>query len=454
MSVPFQLQSFTSLRSINLNRRVAYAILLILLAVSCGNYVMTVVDGFAADTVWMNDFQGIYAAASLMRTGQNPYDYTLASQIVQCTNCPYQYPPLLAALFVPFSSASAIDLQRVWLLANQIFLVGLLYFSIRILKTRVPVWFMLLACSLMLAYYPLYTNLKLGNISLLLGFLMVLVYWLWQQERRVLAGLCLGLAIALKLYPALLLLYFVWKKQFRLALYALIGTGILFVLPDILMQSRFLGDYVTSFTQVMDRWYFGHESWIDNQSLHGFFTRLYVLFFNVDPVPGYVRWFSLSLTAALAVILLHRTSHRAAPGRVTSIIEYGLWLFIFPLASPNSWSHYYAWCLMIVPALLYCLTQNLHLFFWRRRTIVTGIVALGLVLSSQPYRIPRLLGYDVQVQTLQLGTVGVLLQSILIYGAFCMVLGGVDLLYQTQLVSETFIIDDGEPGIAPLQQPV
>ncbi len=55
--------------------------------------------------------------------------------------------------------------------------------------------------------------------------------WCWRQRRDVTGGGLLGLAIALKLTPALFLAWFVWKRQWKIASATLLTAAVLFLSP-------------------------------------------------------------------------------------------------------------------------------------------------------------------------------------------------------------------------------
>ena len=89
---------------------------------------------------------------------------------------------------------------------------------------------------------------------------------------------------------------------------------------------------------------------------------------------------------------------------------------------------------MIFPVIVYLLVDRVvRLPGWISYATAVS-AALGFVLTSQPYRIPRLLGIDAQSLTLTLTPFGVILQSLLVYGAIIIVGVGLFLLFRTNRV--------------------
>lgn len=75
---------------------------------------------------------------------------------------------------------------------------------------------------------------ELGVNTMLVALSWLGIY-LWTQRRELLAGLTLGLGIALKCTPVIFVGYFVWKRQWRLAAVSL-TAAMLFTLAAIIWQ--------------------------------------------------------------------------------------------------------------------------------------------------------------------------------------------------------------------------
>jgi hypothetical protein len=253
-----------------------------------------------------------------------------------------------------------------------------------------------------------------------------------------LAGICLGIGITLKFYPGVLLVYFLWKKEYRIIIYSLVATAVLAILPDILLQQNLLSMYIESLTTTVNQETMGNESFVDNQSLNGFVARLYVLFTQNDLIPGFLFLLSLAVSGVIGLaglFLIPRDRKASSP---FTIIEYAALLLLFSIGIPNSWSHYYAWLVMLIPALLYLVWDYTKRNpGWKANGLIL-LTGLGFVFASQPYRIPRLLGIDAQLETLGLDAITVLFQSVLVYGLVALGVAAFVLLYFGRRQNEGF----------------
>jgi hypothetical protein len=69
--------------------------------------------------------------------------------------------------------------------------------------------------------------------NLLLMALVWSAVYLWTRQRDVPAGLCLGLAAAMKCTPAIFIAWFAWKRQWRLAATSVVAAAAFFLAPAI-----------------------------------------------------------------------------------------------------------------------------------------------------------------------------------------------------------------------------
>ena len=94
-------------------------------------------------------------------------------------------------------------------------------------------WLMALA-TLMASRFLIRDVLECG-VNLLLVTLAWLSFYLWTKKRDVLGGSCLGLAVALKMTPALFIVWFAWKRQWKIVASSLTVTAALMLSPMLIM---------------------------------------------------------------------------------------------------------------------------------------------------------------------------------------------------------------------------
>lgn len=110
----------------------------------------------------------------------------------------------------PLSSLPALTAKHWWLALTM----GMLAVDLILLQsmTRLPWRRILLVAALC---FPLYANLLYGQYYVLLLFVLTLACWLHLRQRRFWAGMMVGLAFGLKIFPILYLLYFLRKRDWK-----------------------------------------------------------------------------------------------------------------------------------------------------------------------------------------------------------------------------------------------
>ena len=279
---------------------------------------------------------------------------------------PFTYPPLAAIVFSPLALVSL----SVASMAITVITCVLLVVSVWIVLTRLqvpvasgrggaPGWLQrcwlaagLVACAVMW-FEPIQANFSFGQINVVL---MTLVIADCVPRRTPWPrGLLLGLAIALKLTPAVFLLYFVVRRDVRTALTAmasfLVATGIGFVLAW-----RDSWEYWTSTVAHTDR--IGAAAFNTNQNAAGALARL-----ELGQGTGVALWVLACLAVlGLTVWAVRRVLAAGEPTlAVMCVAMFGL------VVSPVSWSHHWVWALptIIVTAVL----------AYRYRTVALGVVS-------------------------------------------------------------------------------
>lgn len=175
------------------------------------------------------DFNNYYVAATLLSQGfsiQQFYDYTWFNTKAKDMGIPggakfSPFPPVTAYLYLPLTLFKPLLAKRIFLVLN-ISLLVLIAFGIR-KKTDWPLQKVLLFLSLFTV--PMGTCLNLGQIYLVIGFLLLLALGqLLTLKKPKLLGFCVGILAAIKYFPILFLGYGLRnKKKKSILLFALIG---------------------------------------------------------------------------------------------------------------------------------------------------------------------------------------------------------------------------------------
>lgn len=260
---------------------------------------------------------------------------------------PFTYPPLAAIMFAPFAWLS-LPAASVAITATTLLL---LIVSMVIVLTRLNVWpdttitsepAWLRRCWLATALVapaviwlePIRSNFEFGQINVVLMTLVVADCvprrTPWPR------GVLLGLAIALKLTPAVFLLYFLLRRD----IHTLLRTGLAAVVAT-------LAGFVLAWTDSIEYWTetvrntdrIGTATLNTNQNIAGTLARL-----GLSEGPRFALWVVacfavLALTVWAVRRVLRSGTDESSVLALICVAMFGL------VVSPVSWSHHWVWSL-------------------------------------------------------------------------------------------------------------
>jgi hypothetical protein len=129
--------------------------------------------------------------------------------------------PFSALLVWPLTSWSPLAAKRIWILFN-LAVLGLVAVLLRSL-TQLPWRRLALLIGLC---YPVLRNFEYGQYYLVLLALITLSLWYYLRDRYYLAGILMGIAGGLKIFPAIFFLYFVRKRNVPAVVGLVLGLGL------------------------------------------------------------------------------------------------------------------------------------------------------------------------------------------------------------------------------------
>ncbi|BBY89712.1 glycosyltransferase 87 family protein [Mycolicibacterium tokaiense] len=278
---------------------------------------------------------------------------------------PFTYPPLSAVVFAPFAwlplpVASA---------AMTVITLVLLVVSTVIVLTRLDVWrqgpdptlvrrtFVALALVALAVSHlePLRANFEFGQINVVLMTLVIAD--LVPRRTPWPRGLLLGLAIALKLTPAVFLVYLALRRDARAAVVA-VGSFVAATLLGCALAWRDSWEYWTTTLRDTDR--IGNSTLNTNQNIAALLARE-----QYSETVHFVLW----TTACFAVLGLAVWAGRRAVRADEPVLAL-ICIALFGLVvSPVSWSHHWVWTLPTLVALVVAA--------WRRRSVVLAAVTVA-----------------------------------------------------------------------------
>ncbi|GAB3970833.1 hypothetical protein GCM10027615_28270 [Plantactinospora veratri] len=284
----------------------------------------------------------IYMSAMRWWADGNPlYDYVQADLLQG--QLYFTYPPFTALLLRPFAGLRIGVTAAVFTVLTVLALLVTTWWLVSAVADRhgVSRWFAAgLAVPLAFAVESTRETIVFGQINMLLVVLVLadLLFAVPRNSRW--AGVGIGLATALKLYPGIFIVYLLVTRRWRAALVSSATAAVATLLAAAIAPS--------------DSWRFWtHELWLTdrvgrpdytgNQSLFGLLSR-----FTTPGEPNRVLW--LVLVVAVAAYGLWRAARAARAGdELAGLTLTGL---VAVLVSPITWTHHAYWFIPAVVVLV------------------------------------------------------------------------------------------------------
>jgi alpha-1,2-mannosyltransferase len=276
---------------------------------------------------------------------------------------PFLYPPPSLLVFAPLSATSYADARAAvaWInLALYALVVGLLIGPILApRRSQLPRWAIALTLVLLTSFQPIAHTIGHGQVNLLvLG--AILLAWIGARRRMgPLVGLSLTVAVALKVYPALLLVPLAARREWRLVCWTLgcFAAAVLasvLLLPaatwdDWLLEIVPSGGYLRAPADSIP------ASASGNLSINGFVARALTANPTCSPlVEAPIVALLLVWTLVLGAITAYVAAcvRAARSGAATLDLELALALLSSFLVAPLSWNHHLVFVMPAVVVLI------------------------------------------------------------------------------------------------------
>jgi hypothetical protein len=125
------------------------------------------------------------------------------------------HPPTSVLLALPLARLDFSDAFFAWSLLSLLALLASILLMARQCPHSLSWWAILPVTALLLWCSPFRQQIIMGQLNLLLLFLLTAAWAAYRSERLWTAGILLGCATAIKLVPGFLFLYFVVRRQWR-----------------------------------------------------------------------------------------------------------------------------------------------------------------------------------------------------------------------------------------------
>lgn len=272
------------------------------------------------------DFTQVWISAKDLLTGKEPYlDPNLGYQNA--------YPPVSEIFFLPFTLLSHQVALVTFTYISFASIIGSVFLSLKIVIKKVPWHYFLLFTGLSFTSFPVRFSLGMGQVNMIVLFLLLLAVYLETKPAKnsLIAGLSLGVAIALKPIFAFFLLFFAIKKSWKVVFIssvfvaALIAASLIFWPPQIWLSWYQTGilpsvSYKAPYIYVYQ-----------NQGIFGFLSRL-ISNFNAR------IYLSRAATVILIPVAAYLTFKKKEINLCLSFFIITLLLFDI-----TSWQHHFVW---------------------------------------------------------------------------------------------------------------
>lgn len=314
------------------------------------------------------DFGQDYRAGRALYDGGTIYDPTFDNN-----HTPFDALVVAPFVLLPFGAAFLL-----WSLISLACLGLIGWLVLSELQIDLARHWLVLLTGLALCWFPTLAHMALGQWSLLLAACVIGAWALLRRRRERLAGVLIGVAILIKLFPGLLVLYLLLRRRWWAAGAAIAAFALGMLLTVAIVGP---GDTLYFFRHVAASNTEAYQVFPINLSFTGVYSRLLVDGAWVRPLVAAPKlaWLLTSLTSLAALTLLARQLRRAKPGQLGEDVLFSLTCLAMLLISPITWQH--GLSLLLLPFGLL-----LRELLARPRRWMVGLTLLAVVLVSLPDR--------------------------------------------------------------------
>ena len=350
----------------------------------------------SGDTPWRYTLFGLFAppdfaqdlaAARVFASNQNPYEVGIAREHADLMKLGadkgyqhFPHPPLLFLLVLPMAGLTLAGAAAVWAGIS----LGLLFILATLLaesytassggKHRANVAIVLVIFGALLAWPPVLYNLAKGQWSILIALLLALSWRFFARGQHRSAAATIGLASAVKLFPALLGVYVLVRTPravawMIIAVIAALGVPLLWMGPQTIwtfvQQSQANLTYWETFPAV-------------TYSIHGVLARLMVGGQWAHPL-GHAPMVARALDVLLALILIIIATsalRRHDNGREDEGARFAAWVALLVVLNPLAMAH--SGVILALPILLVAQALSSDERVWPKLAWAVGVVLVSI----------------------------------------------------------------------------
>lgn len=311
-----------------------------------------------------SDFANYYLVARLYRGGypvERVYEWTWFQRqkdraAIERPLVGFAPSTLVSSLVVlPVSSMPVLQANRAWLVIS----LGLLLLSAAQLKTITDLPWRRIGLIMFLATAPLHSNFLLGQVHIVMLFLLTLAAWLYFKDRHFLSGIAVAAAAAIKIYPALFLVFLLLKRQWRAAAGLLLGAASATLVSIWLFGVDACWIYLREVLpwglrgEIIDPYAIGWDS------LNSLLRRLFIFEPELNPAPvahaPHLYAFLHSITHAVILVLFLSAIALKSTSRRQQKLEWATFCFLLLLLSSEPLPYHFVVLILSAALVVDCL---------------------------------------------------------------------------------------------------
>jgi hypothetical protein len=231
-----------------------------------------------------------------------------------------------------------------------------------------------------LMFYPMSWSVVLGQIQTLMTLLLAAALLAYLSDKKLLAGVCIGLCCSIKPHWAVVLLWAASRRDWAFAIAGGATASILMVAAGALYGFIHYVDYVPLLSFLSEH----GESVEENQSINGVINRAlgqkYTDGWSGSGFPAYHPLVHAVTVSTSAVLILAALAFRWRSKPTAS--DFALVVLSVTIASPIAWTHHYA---VLLPILALVAPAALRARVFGRRTGAWLVIAFILASHNIPF---------------------------------------------------------------------
>ncbi|HUC94475.1 MAG TPA: glycosyltransferase family 87 protein [Candidatus Saccharimonadales bacterium] len=285
---------------------------------------------------------------------------------------PNAYPPITEIFFLPLALLSHQKALVIFTYISFASIIGSVFLTLKIAMKKVPWYYFLLFLGFSFMSFPVKFSLGMGQVNIIVLFLLLFAVFLEikSPKNSLLAGLSLGVAIAIKPIFTFFLLFFTLKKSWKLVFISILTVTVL-VLATLIFWPP----------QIWISWY--QSAILPLNS----FTAPYMYVYSNQGVFGFAAWFVSNFSAR---IYIHTTAMVILiPLAVYLVLknkdfDLGLSFFIITLLlfDTTSWQHHFVW--LMFPFVVLFIN-----IFKSKKVVLLGLLIFSYLLVSWVFKDPN-----------------------------------------------------------------